>query len=159
MIIDKIENLDKYIGTHPRFAAAIPFVKELIANGMPACGRYDMPNCDKESAVYANAMTYTTNPLSEKTQMEAHRTYIDIQIMMGGEEVMYVPGIGEHPVTKEYDKNADFELMAMDAELATKINAKAGTFVVFFAGELHAPSVALNGKPCEVSKIVAKIMA
>ena len=157
MICDKIENLEKYVGCHPRFAAAIPFLKELMEQDSLANGRHDMPNCDEVNAIYANVSHYTTDPNKTLMQMENHHSYIDIQIILEGEEIIYLPGVGTHPITKEYDAAADYELMSMDADTCTRLNLKGGMFAIFFAGELHAPGIAYGGKASQISKIVGKI--
>ena len=43
MIYDKLENLENYANVHPRFAAAIAYLKQLIAENAEK-GRHDMPN-------------------------------------------------------------------------------------------------------------------
>jgi hypothetical protein len=63
--------------------------------------------------VFANNLQYETAPLSENTRMEAHHDYIDVQIVLEGEERMYVPATEELTQTKAYDKENDYELAAM----------------------------------------------
>ena len=158
MICDYIENLDRYIGTHPRFAAAFPFLKELLADPNLTLGRHDMSGCDVENAVYANVSGGETTPYSDKARLEMHRKYIDIQIGVEGEEAMYCPGVGEYPICKEYDEAGDYELATMDKESCVCLNLKAGMFAIFFAGEGHAPCLAVNDKSCKVKKVIGKVL-
>ncbi|MBQ7346339.1 MAG: YhcH/YjgK/YiaL family protein [Clostridia bacterium] len=158
MICDKLENLEKYVGANPRFAKAIPFIKALIATD-PAKGRHDMPDCDVEGAVYANVNSYDTNVLSDATQMEAHRKYIDIQIILEGEETIYLPALEELRTTKAYDESGDYELMAMPSpDSCVRLNLPAGSFAIFFTGEAHAPNLAVNDKTTFVRKVVGKVL-
>ena len=158
MIYDSLENLEKYVGVHPRFAKAIPFLKELIATD-PEKGRRDMPDGDVDGAVYANVNAYDTNVLSESSQMEAHRKYIDIQIILEGEETIYLPALETLRTTKEYDAGGDYELMAMPSpDSCVTLNLPKGSFAISFAGEPHAPNHAVNGKSTFVRKVVGKVL-
>ena len=94
MIYDKIDNLEKYAGLHPRFASAIPYLKQLIAANV-GDGRHDMQNCDVPNAVFANVNSHTTRMLTDTDQMEIHRKYIDIQIILEGQEIIYLPTTDE----------------------------------------------------------------
>ena len=157
MIYDKLENLENYANVHPRFAAAIAYLKQLIAENAEK-GRHDMPNCDVPGAVFANVNAYSTGRLTASSQMEAHRKYIDIQVMLEGEEDIYVPSTDVLNITKEYDDAADYELMALPAEAENvRLVMVPGTFAIFFAGEAHAPGLA-HGEPTAVRKIVGKVL-
>lgn len=158
MIFDKLENLENYANVHPRFAAAIPFLKGLIAKN-PENGRYNMLDCDVAGAVYANVNSYQTNLLSDSSKMETHRKYIDIQIILEGEENIYLPGTETAlTVTKEYDGERDYELTAMPCiDSTVRLTMPAGSFAIFFAGEPHAPNHAVN-ESVFVRKIVGKVM-
>ncbi|MBO5294000.1 MAG: YhcH/YjgK/YiaL family protein [Clostridia bacterium] len=158
MIYDSLENLEKYVGVHPRFAKAIPFLKELIATD-PEKGRHDMPDGDVDGAVYANVNAYDTNVLSESSQMEVHRKYIDIQIILEGEETIYLPALETLHTTKAYDVGGDYELMAMPSpDSCVTLNLPKGSFAIFFAVEPHAPNHAVSGKSTFVRKVVGKVL-
>ncbi len=157
MIFDRLENLERYTAAHPRFAEAIPFLKRLIAENA-SNGRHDMPNCDAEGAVFANVNEYDTNLLSGNSKMEAHRKYIDIQIILEGEENIYLTGTQTGEPLTAYNEEKDCEFMAMpDADSTVRLTIPAGSFAIFFAGEQHAPNHAVRGS-VRVRKIVGKVL-
>lgn len=157
MIYDKIDNLEKYAGLHPRFSNAISYLKQLIAENADI-GRHDMPNCDVPNAVFANVASYNTSVLSDVSQMEAHHKYIDIQIVLTGEEVIYLPTANCLRSTKEYDEAVDYELFEMPTESENiRLMMHPNTFAIFFTNEPHIACIA-NGKPVSVHKIVGKVL-
>ena len=158
MIYDKLENLENYANVHPRFAAAIAYLKQLIAENAEK-GRHDMPNCDVPGAVFANVNAYSTNLIKDSSQMETHRKYIDIQIILEGEEAIYLPGTEtELRVTKAYDEAADYELEAIPSlDSTVRLTLPAGSVAIFFAGEPHAPNHAVR-ESIPVRKIVGKVL-
>ena len=159
MIFDKLENLEKYASVHPRFAKAIPFLKELIATN-PTNGRYYMPDADAEGAVFANVNSYETGACTATSQMETHQKYIDIQIILEGQETIYLPSLESlGAVTKAYDATADYEMATIPSpESCIRLNVSAGSFAIFFTGEPHAPNLAVNGQTTFVRKVVGKVL-
>ena len=157
MICDKLENLERYEGVNPRFREAFVFLRRLIAEGAEK-GRHDLMGTD--GAIYANMNIYETKPLSESSKMEVHRDYIDVQIILEGEEMMYVPSLDEELATlTPYTEEADYALFSMPSpEGCVALPLPAGSFAIFFPGELHAPSLAVSS-PMAVKKLVGKVRA
>ena len=96
MITGKVENFEQFEALHPRFPAAFSFARDLIANGFKP-GRNDMATPNNE--IYASGNIYDTRTM-DKAVMEVHYHYIDIQIIVEGQEQLYVPGGGPH---REHD--------------------------------------------------------
>ena len=155
MICDKLENLGRYAEVHPRFREAFAFLRELIEGGAEK-GRHDLPGTD--GAIFANMNVYETKCLSDATKMEVHRDYVDVQIMLEGEELMYVPSLdAETPVLTPYNEEGDYALYAMPApSTCLALPLPAGSFAIFFPGELHAPGLA-PATPAGIRKLVGKI--
>ena len=80
--------------------AAAAFIAEhdLVAL---ACGRYDLGNGD-----FVNVMEYTTK-LRQDACYEAHRDYVDIQVVIRGAEQIEVAPIDALEVTSPYDADGD----------------------------------------------------
>lgn len=157
MIFDKLENLEKYESAHPRFADAIAFLRSVL-NEAPADGKREMPNCDVAGAVSVNVFHLEPKPW-EASKPEAHERYIDIQVVLEGEEYMYVPAREGLAVTQPYDADTDCALYALPSEAeATRICVPQGYFTVFFAGELHIPGVASPSSPKRGRKAVVKVL-
>ena len=158
MIFDKLENLENYKNAHPNFEKALPYIKELLLQN-PENGKHYMPGCDPEDAVYVNIFDYDTKPMGDAVRMEAHHRYIDVQIMLEGEEYMYVPATDDLTLTVPYDADKDCKFMAMPPlEKATKLTVPKGYFAIFFANEPHAPSVSMKEVSTHARKAVGKVL-
>lgn len=105
--------------------------------------------------VYAMSQSYETIE-PHIGSFEAHRNYIDIQIMVAGEEIMYWAPLSDLAVIKkEYNYGKDavfFEEPAVSVPLLVR----AGEFAVFFPSDGHKPRCR-NGNPETIRKIVVKI--
>lgn len=157
MIFDKLENLEKYESAHPRFADAIAFLRSVL-NEAPADGKREMPNCDVAGAVSVNVFHLEPKPW-EASKPEAHERYIDIQVVLEGEEYMYVPAREGLEITEPYNADTDCKFFSSPRETAaTRLCVPQGYFAVFFAGELHVPGVATPSSPKQVRKAVVKVL-
>lgn len=154
MIFDELSNLERYADVHPRFGTAFAFLREMIVK-TPTPGRYVCPD---DAGVIVNVFEYDTKPMGDDVQMEAHRDYIDVQVVLIGEENMYVPAVKDLAVTVPYDAEKDIEFFKMpDPAYAVKTTVQNGYFAVFFANELHAPGISMIDRPTRVRKFVVKV--
>lgn len=102
--------------------------------------------------------TVTEDPSKDfdKTNWESHRKYIDVQIVLEGEEKM-----GKWPVdkvtsvTKPYDEAKDVANYTAPGKFYI---IPAGTFIIFFPGEAHRPNITPGGNKV-VKKLVIKVRA
>lgn len=157
MIFDKLENLEKYKDAHPRFADAMAFLRSVLEENA-ANGKREMPNCDEAGAISVNVFEHEPKPW-ENSKPEAHERYIDIQVVLEGEEYMYVPACEGLAVTEPYNAETDCMFFEAPSEAsATRICVPRGYFTVFFAGELHMPGVASPSSPQRVRKAVVKVL-
>ena len=95
---------------------------------------------------------YDTKPL-EQGRWEAHRRYMDLQVVMQGIEKIGVADI-EHLEQGEYDANRDFLPLFGQGDFLT---LQAGDFVLLMPEDAHMPGMAVSS-PSPVWKIVIKIM-
>ena len=115
-----------------------------------AVGRHEIV----PGGAYANVQEYQT-----KTEgvFEAHRDFIDVQIVVSGEEVIDVAALADAlDCTQEYDKARDCVLYASASEFRC-LDADPSAWFIFFPSDLHRPGMAKNGSPSPVKKIVVKI--
>lgn len=158
MIFDKIENLECYKGVHPRFDRALPFLLDLISQNA-SLGRHNMPDPDVDAAVYGNMLSFEAQPVSDASVMESHRRYIDVQIVLEGAEQMFVPSNISPVVQTPYDEGTDVTFYPLlPKESLTRLCVPAGYFAIFFAGEVHAPSLSLTDQPTPIRKLVGKVL-
>ena len=158
MIFDKLENLERYRGVHPRFDRALPFLLKLIEQKADV-GRHEIPDADLAGEVWGNMLAFDAQPVGPETVMETHRRFIDVQIVLEGAENMYIPTNIAPTVKTPYSDATDVEFYDMaPSESLTKLYVPAGYFAIFFAGEFHAPSNSTTNTPTPERKLVGKVM-
>ena len=113
-------------------------------------GRYEIGN----GGAYANVQEYLT---LEENGFEAHRDFIDVQIIVNGTENISVADLADGlDCTMEYDKVRDCVLYE-SASIIRSFEADSSAWFVFFPSNLHRPGVAIGGVPSPVKKVVVKI--
>ena len=150
MIFDSLANAAQYKG----LCAGIDRVlAEAVA--------YTAENFPKErrvldgDALYMNFASYETHAAATAS-FEAHRKYADVMVMIEGEETIYVKNTAAlSHITKEYDEAGDYLLADLDAD-STPVRLAAGSFVVLFTQDAHAPGCEAEGK-ANVKKIIGKV--
>lgn len=86
-----------------------------------------------------------------------HEQYIDIQLLLNGEERILFGMAGTARQCEEFHHEDDYQLCsAIENEQA--IILKPGMFAVFMRGEPHKPGCVV-GEPGEIKKVVVKIKA
>ena len=146
MIVDRIERSACYNGLVPEFKEAMEFAMSLKDKPV---GRYE---CDKfpEGTVFAMVQEGNTLPL-EGGQVEAHRKYMDVQIMLEGGETVYYADIDGLKETVPYKDDIIFYEAAGQPARIEK-----GMFYLALPHDGHMPCRELDG-PGTFRKIVLKI--
>ena len=153
MIVTNInsKDLECYASLHPQFAKAFSEMKRILAEGAED-GRITLDG----DSLFINVQSYTSKPESD-CGFEAHKRYIDIQLILEGEEIIGYESADKLTVTKEYDGSADYMLYALNGEY-DKIKLTRGDFVILFTEEPHAPAIAAD-TPTPVRKAVVKVLS
>lgn len=150
MIQTSRSTFDRYSNLHPGFDVAWAALKKMAAEPFVP-GRYEVDGDN----IYIVATEYNTKPEADAL-MEAHRRYIDIMLLLNGEEIIgYQPVESLSEITSEFDAAADALLGKMDPQ-CTKLKMLPGDMTVFFPEDAHAPCMHLSG-PCSVRKLIAKV--
>ncbi len=147
MIFDAWANFSSYTSLHPRFARVLDFVQRQPLEQLPE-GKHEIDGQN----LFVIVAEYETK-LVEDCIFEAHRKYIDVQVMLRGEERMgFAPlSRGEaEPYQEERDLtivrgNSDFLLLSE------------GYFTIFFPQDAHIPGVMDQQQPNKVRKAIFKI--
>ena len=93
----------------------------------------------------------------DNAAIEAHKKYIDVMVMIEGSETIYVkPTEDLSKITRLYDAEGDALLAELDTD-ASAIRLDAGSFIILFPQDAHAPSRYADG-PCAVKKIIGKVL-
>lgn len=146
MILSSLSQSARYANLHPLFAQVFEYIASTdLYNLNP--GRYPLDGEDLIAIV-----EHTTGRAPNAARLEAHQRYIDIQLVLEGDEAMgWKPladchnPIGEHSIEKDI-------LFFSDAP-ASWVATPPDHFCIFFPEDAHAPLVG-TGK---IRKVIFKI--
>ena len=146
MIIDQISNFHLYYPVHPRLRSAFDYIHQTDLSAL-SVGRVEL---DGEN-LFAMVQQYNSKP-REQGIWEAHRRYMDLQMVIQGIENIGYANIA-HLTQGEYDANKDFLPLFGEGDFLTLQN---GNFVLLLPQDAHMPGIAINS-PAPVRKVVIKI--
>lgn len=116
-----------------------------------SAGRYEI-----EEGVYANVDEYLTKS-HEICYLEAHKRYADIQLLLKGEERIDFVSIDDLSVKTPYDEKRDV-MFFNQPEKVNSLFLKQGNFALFYPEDAHRPQINSTSVPCNVKKVVVKIL-
>lgn len=149
MIYDKIDNAVNYKGLSKTLDNALEFIMNIDV-GRLVTGKNEIDGDN----LFCMFFEYETKEESE-VEYESHQNYIDIQLLLSGNEYIRTTPFETPIVTKVYDIESDIELFALSA--GNNLHLKDGYFSLVMPGELHAPGIKYNNKE-QVQKLVVKIL-
>lgn len=150
MILDTLENAGRYAGLHPLFARAFAFLRETDFSRL-APGRYPVEG----DALFA-IVEESGGRTREEAKLECHRKYIDIHLVLAGEEHIGWKPLGAcREQVSEYSEPRDVAFYI--DQPANWAFLSAGTFCVFFPEDAHAPLVAAQPIRKAVMKIAVDV--
>ena len=146
MIIDRLQNADRYSPLHAGFADGFAFLRSADLARLPD-GRHEIDG-ERLFAI----MSRDRGRGREQSLLEAHRRYIDVQFVIGGEDCIGWSPISDcRRVSSPYDAERDLELFF--ERPATWLAVGPGTFAVFYPEDAHAPLATRGG----IHKAVVKV--
>lgn len=108
-------------------------------------------------------IVYFNQPAEPKTKdakegfLEGHKKYIDIHVVIEGEErIGYVPN-SKVKVTKEYDEAGDYEIYGGEVETFFELNSE--RFLICFPGEPHMALIEGKNGAQTIKKVIFKVLA
>ena len=149
MILGKNQDALAYLGIHPNLDMALRHITPAFLEALSDDKRVELQG----EQVYCTRFTYETIPL-EAGFFEAHRRYLDIHIMLEGQERVDV----SHPAglaLLEEKQGQDFYAYQGEAEYTMVL--RPGSFLVVFPGDAHRIKLQVDG-PRRVSKAVFKVL-
>ena len=146
MILDTLDNLEKYASLNPLFAQAIDYLKSTDLNALEV-GKVKLQGDDLVVNV-----AQTSPKGKEAAKMETHNKFIDIKIPLSGNEVMGYTAGSDLPAA-EY--NAEKDITFFEGLAESYFTVKPGMFAIFFPQDGHAPGITETG----VKKIIVKVLA
>ena len=149
MIVDKIESAGLYSNLSEDIAKALQVLQQLDPAELTD-GRHDIDG----DRLYLVSQHYETKSFRQG-RLEAHRRYIDIQVVVAGRELLGYAPLGDLKVDRPYDEIKDVVFYKVPEEMSS-IVLTPGLFCILFPEDAHMPGCALNG-PSGVHKVVAKV--
>ncbi len=147
MVIDTLENLDKYVSLNPLFKDVLDFIKSNDLNSLEI-GKHEI----KGSDLFVNVQV-AKGKTKEVAVLETHKKMIDIQIPLSAEETYGYTPLCDLP-DAEYNNEKD--ITKYEGMADTYVTCKPGEFAIFFPQDGHAPCIA--GVP-EIKKAIFKVFA
>ncbi len=146
MIISTFKDYKKQF-LHPILEKALEEAENLFKTSLPDDGIYNLSN-----DVKAIVMRYQTKAESD-VFYETHDVMTDIQIVLEGEEYIYIRQNDDLTPT---NNGEDFQFYAEKPCEYVRAHMKNGNFSIIFPKEAHAPSISVNDSTFIV-KMVLKI--
>lgn len=145
MILDTIANAEKYSVIDPRITKGLNFI---IRQGSAIDeGKHHLEG-DDLYVIIVDAELRS----AENAPLEAHRQYIDVQVVLQGAESYGWSTLSNcHTAREEFDPQKD--IIFFEEHPTATIRATEGQFLIFFPEDCHAP---LIGKG-RVRKAIIKI--
>jgi len=146
MILDTLDQAERYLALHPLFARAFAFLRDTDLKALEP-GIHAVQ--DEQIFAIVEACSGRTRA---EAKLECHRRYIDIQLVLEGVDEMGWKPLAEcvDPAT-EYDAARDIRFFK-DAP-SSWIATPPGSFCLFFPDDAHAPLVS----DALIRKVVVKI--
>ncbi len=145
MIIDTLDNLEKYASVNPLFAKAVEYLKATDLKAQEA-GKVELQGKD----LVVN-FSVAKGKTKEQALLETHKNFIDIQIPLSCTEVMgYTPAC--NLPEGEYNAEKDITKFALPSEAYIPVHP--GMFAIFFPQDGHAPCISEEES---IQKVVVKV--
>jgi biofilm protein TabA len=150
MIYDTLEHTENYSQKDSPIYKALCHAQSFDTSKPD--GRYEIEG----DSLYALVSSYGTSP-AEDRRFEAHRKYIDVQVLLEGEEKIQTSFASDLKPLEEYFEPKDIIFLQPPPDFASLV-MRPGYFAVVFPHEVHRPNCNLHGKSY-VRKIVLKVRA
>ncbi|EHG7890207.1 MULTISPECIES: N-acetylneuraminate anomerase [Citrobacter] len=150
MMSDELRSLPS-AGLHPVLQQALTLA--VAANPQEKTpGRYELQGDN----IFMNVMQFATQSPEQK-KAELHREYIDIQVLLSGEERILFGMTDSARQCEEMHVEDDYQLCSQIADEQAMV-LKPGRFVIFMPGEPHKPGCVVKA-PMDIKKVVIKVRA
>jgi biofilm protein TabA len=153
MITGNVNHLELLPYLPAQLKQAIQYVMANF-NADSALGKFDVDGENQFVMIFNDS----TSPAEERRQ-ELHGKYLDIQIVLAGQEKMVFSNLAAPQGSAEWLEGKDIAFLPLTPQGLEEKSfiMNAGDFVVFYPGELHKPMCAV-GENAPVKKAVVKIL-
>lgn len=135
-----------------------PVLQEALTLAVAARPQEKVPGCYELQGdnIFMNVMQFVTQSPEQK-KAELHQKYIDIQVLLSGEERILFGMTDSARQCEEIHAEDDYQLCNHIAD-EQALTLKPGRFAIFMPGEPHKPGCVV-GDPGEIKKVVIKVRA
>lgn len=148
MIIDSLDNAQKYFAINPYFEKAFAYINSVDLAGMEP-GKYEIDG-DNLRAIFSGKTGMSA--AESILKFECHDQHIDIQLCIRGKET-----IGWKPrgscLAQKSEYNPEKDVLFYNDVPDTYFGLTDGQFVIFFPEDVHAPMIGEE----EIKKLVIKV--
>jgi len=146
MILDTLENAEKYIRLHPLFAKAFEFIKSQNLKEIKV-DKYPIDGADLHASV-----SEKEGVKKEDAKFEAHDHFIDIQVCPAGSETLgWKPRNKCNDIKVSYNTEKDVTFFSDQPD--TYFQLHEGQFAIFYPEDVHAPMIGEG----LIKKLVVKV--
>ncbi|MBQ0050034.1 MAG: YhcH/YjgK/YiaL family protein [Bacteroidales bacterium] len=146
MILDKLQNLERYAALNPLFKDVARYIQENDLNAM-STGRHNILGDE----LYVNIQSAAAKT-REQAKLESHKLMIDIQVPLSAGEEHGWRSLAE---CTPAPYNEDDDISFHEDHPATYFSAEPGDMVIFFPEDGHAPAISANGLRKAIFKVKA----
>ncbi len=148
MILDSLKNKQQYVSLHPRFKQVFDYIDTHDLAAMEV-GRHDVDGDN----IFVMVQELELRPL-EQARLELHRKYIDIQLLLRGDEEIFGWSEKKDCLTPEaeFDDKKDIQLFVDTPQCFYSV--KEGQFSILYPEDGHAPMLGRGN----VKKCIFKIL-
>ena len=145
----------------PPFERALAYVEDILRPGSEAHARLmavatgETGRVELGDGVFALEQAYIAKPRAEG-KWEAHKVYIDVQVIVSGEELMEVTDVARLTVAEDHTPAKDILFFEQNRD-GSVLRMRAGEIAVFYPVDAHKPSLAAGEPAALVRKTVVKV--
>jgi len=147
MILDSLKSAPNYYNLNPRFKEAFDFIEKNDLKGMDP-GKYFL---DGEK-LYITIADFDGKP-AEAAKLEAHKKYIDIQLVLSGQETMGWSTI-ENCKNEIDPYNSEKDIIFYTEKPSTYLIVNPEEFAIYFPEDGHAPGISHS----RIKKAIVKVL-
>lgn len=149
MIKNSLKYTKNYYNLSEKIKLGLEFLETHDLKAMEN-GKYEILGED----VFINIQEYTSKSETDG-KWEAHRKYIDIQVLIKGTEKIGVGEIQDFTTTEAYDEEKDVEFLTTNSSQQF-ITMRENDYIILYPYDVHMPQISID-KPTAVKKAVVKV--
>jgi YhcH/YjgK/YiaL family protein len=159
-IIGSIATVREQAPKHPSFNTTFAYLDEVLRPGTEANKRLmsvgigESKRIELGGGIFALEQSYNTKARHEG-KWESHLKFIDVQVIVSGEEIMELNDISALSVSENLTPAKDL-IFYKEYDNGSPIRLKAGEAAILFPPDGHKPGVKVKN-PVQVHKIVVKV--